>query len=632
MQSFLNEPFLVGGATAAAATAVTTTSNTREEQEMDTSSRDGALHLGAGTTPASRPPAPPPGLVGGHPRLEWARRESEDRARHRTDYEILDEIGSGGFGVVYKVRHRLDGQLYALKSVPLSSKLASTTVMSAVNADTDGDSNNNNDSFQRMLREVQVLSSINHPNVVRYYGAWVEPSWLPPSKSQSMASSSWGTEERESASLRLCSSGSFSSVEDDNQLRRQRQQQGPECHLCKQSYVDWEVSFEYWGLIDAALQPVNLCVECYKDSLPDDVARDSIPIREQPVRRPLHLFILMEYCNGGSLQDVAVAAPATNLSNGNNERDCHRMRDVVLWEYFRQCCVGMAHLHSKGIVHRDVKPSNVFVVSLTDVGDGAYLYDGSTGARSRTSIAKIGDLGLARTTPNHIDSPHDSTKQRRIAAASSSTSEVGTYLYMAPELKGKTRNDESVSDNISAVSSSADVYSLGVLLVEIFSSFDTAMERAKVLSCLAEDGPQLPQDFVSTYPCVEPLVRRMLSQDPKRRPTCQQILVELESMLPEKGNPDTSSQLHPNQNFEQTYPHHNSSPALTPTSASNKEDAAVSTLTASCRRCPEMEAQISELRRQLQAKEQEIMRLQQQLLEVRAPISIRPERSATESE
>eukprot|EP01119_Soliformovum_irregulare_P020911 TRINITY_DN6843_c0_g2_i2.p1 TRINITY_DN6843_c0_g2~~TRINITY_DN6843_c0_g2_i2.p1 ORF type:complete len:1469 (-),score=373.99 TRINITY_DN6843_c0_g2_i2:69-4475(-) len=74
-------------------------------------------------------------------------------SRFRSDFEELEQLGSGGFGVVLKVKNRLDGRYYALKRVKLNAK---------------------QQSLSKMIREVTTLSRLNHQYVVRYYQAWLE--------------------------------------------------------------------------------------------------------------------------------------------------------------------------------------------------------------------------------------------------------------------------------------------------------------------------------------------------------------------------------------------------------------------------------------------------------------------------
>ena len=54
---------------------------------------------------------------------------------------------------MYRVRHRLDGNIYAIKKAVINY----------------GDTND-----RKMLKEVALLSKLNHPNIVRYYQSWLE--------------------------------------------------------------------------------------------------------------------------------------------------------------------------------------------------------------------------------------------------------------------------------------------------------------------------------------------------------------------------------------------------------------------------------------------------------------------------
>ncbi|BDP42004.1 serine/threonine protein kinase [Deinococcus aetherius] len=66
------------------------------------------------------------------------------------DYEVLDRVGIGGMGSVYRARRRLDGRIVALK-VPQEKYLADARFV------------------KRFYREAEVLKRFNHPGVVRVY-------------------------------------------------------------------------------------------------------------------------------------------------------------------------------------------------------------------------------------------------------------------------------------------------------------------------------------------------------------------------------------------------------------------------------------------------------------------------------
>ena len=76
-------------------------------------------------------------------------------------YEIVEEIGRGGMGIVYKGRDRLLNRDVALKSLPFSKALAADPQHSVLR--------------QRFEREAQSASALNHPNIVTIYDLLSEP-------------------------------------------------------------------------------------------------------------------------------------------------------------------------------------------------------------------------------------------------------------------------------------------------------------------------------------------------------------------------------------------------------------------------------------------------------------------------
>ena len=360
-----------------------------------------------------------------HDSLEWSRRESIDHSRHRTEYEALRLLGRGAFGTAYQVRNRVDSQIYCLKGIRIQ----------------------NGADKEHVLREVQVLSSLHSDNVVRYYSAWVEKGEQP-----------LGDESDSDDSDEWTRSATVPPAND---------QPPPTCHLCQNIYTEWEVSFEQWGLIDAVLQPLDLCIPCYKKSIPDGT--EDIQIRQTQILQD-YLFILMEYC------ELTLRDAVTNADSKTK------------WDYFCQCVQGVAHLHSKGVIHRDIKPNNVFV------------HKGSV---------KIGDLGLATIIGSN---PDGTTRMGSTVGSSNKSSQVGTYLYTAPEVASGFYDEK------------CDVYSLGILLVEMFSTFKTGMERAKVLG---SGLVHLPEDWTAAHPVQSQLARQMVNVSSEDRPTCSQVLADL---------------------------------------------------------------------------------------------------------
>ncbi|KAK9680845.1 hypothetical protein K7432_015818, partial [Basidiobolus ranarum] len=74
-------------------------------------------------------------------------------SRYDTDFIEVRKLGRGGFGSVFKVQNKLDGSVYAIKKIRLRSDKT---------------------RHEKIFREIKFLSRLDHPNVVRYYGSWLE--------------------------------------------------------------------------------------------------------------------------------------------------------------------------------------------------------------------------------------------------------------------------------------------------------------------------------------------------------------------------------------------------------------------------------------------------------------------------
>lgn len=75
-------------------------------------------------------------------------------SRYKQDFDEVECIGRGGFGSVYKARNHLDRRLYAVKKIKLDSLRPNYN--------------------KKIMREVVLLSRLQHQHVVRYFQSWIE--------------------------------------------------------------------------------------------------------------------------------------------------------------------------------------------------------------------------------------------------------------------------------------------------------------------------------------------------------------------------------------------------------------------------------------------------------------------------
>jgi serine/threonine protein kinase len=139
-------------------------------------------------------------------------------------------------------------------------------------------------------------------------------------------------------------------------------------------------------------------------------------------------------------------------------------------ELFVTVCNAIQHAHQKGIIHRDVKPSNVLVTS----------HDGKP-------VAKVIDFGVAKAIHQHLTERTIYTQFAQM---------VGTPLYMSPEQAEMSGLD---------IDTRSDVYALGVLLYELLTG-TTPLEKKRFARAaydemrrlIREEEPPRPSQRLST--------------------------------------------------------------------------------------------------------------------------------------
>ncbi len=172
------------------------------------------------------------------------------------------------------------------------------------------------------------------------------------------------------------------------------------------------------------------------------------------------VFIAMEYLDGESLAD-AIKHESLDLEA--------KLRILV------EILEALEYAHGQGVIHRDVKPSNIHV-----------LPDGS---------AKLLDFGLARVT--------------RADALTVTGDVMGTPYYMSPEqLKGQV------------VDARTDVFAMGVVAYELLTNrkaFDGAGLTEVMLKVLSDAPPPMASAWSTAFPEIERIVLRAMAKSVDQR-------------------------------------------------------------------------------------------------------------------
>lgn len=200
------------------------------------------------------------------------------------------------------------------------------------------------------------------------------------------------------------------------------------------------------------------------------------------------LFLAMELVEGASLARIVEQRVAAGIG---------LLPIPSLLDLAEQICAGLAAAHEAGIVHRDVKPSNLMVTPRMH--------------------AKIIDFGLARLLAD---------KSPRLTAPGLA---VGTPVYMSPE--------QAAGED---VDSRADLYSFGCVLYELVAGEPPFTgDTPEALLMMQLHGQQVPLSLrrADLPPGLEELVDELMSKDRESRPGSAQLvsarISEIRELLPD---------------------------------------------------------------------------------------------------
>uniref|UniRef100_A0A2K5IE42 Eukaryotic translation initiation factor 2-alpha kinase 1 n=1 Tax=Colobus angolensis palliatus TaxID=336983 RepID=A0A2K5IE42_COLAP len=339
-------------------------------------------------------------------------------SRYLNEFEEVAILGKGGYGRVYKVRNKLDGQYYAIKKI---------LIKGATKTD-----------CMKVLREVKVLAGLQHPNIVGYHTAWIEHVHVIQPRA-------------ERAAIELPTLEVLSDQEEDRY--------------------------------------VNSCVLLYIRTLP-------LVTLETGFHRIGQAGL--ELLNSGDLPTLA--SQSAGITGAQYHLMLHiqmQLCELSLWDWIaernkrsRECVDESACEYHLGLPGQEIDtPRNIFL-------------------HGPDQQVKIGDFGLACTD---ILQKNTDWTNRNGKRTPTHTSRVGTCLYASPEqLEGSEYDAKS------------DMYSLGVILLELFQPFGTEMERAEVLTGLRTG--QLPESLSKRCPVQAKYIQHLTRRNSSQRPSAIQLL------------------------------------------------------------------------------------------------------------
>ncbi|XP_066590227.1 eukaryotic translation initiation factor 2-alpha kinase-like [Prorops nasuta] len=447
------------------------------------------------------------------------------KSRYLNDFDPVDCLGKGGYGVVFEARNKIDDCNYAIKRISLPNK---------------------QDSRDRVMREVRALAKLDHHNIVRYFNAWFEcppvgwqeqydQQWIEklPSSVSHLEISQSGIKSSNSVHIDVTQTDEASSIDSACEAYELNKNNHEEDSFIVFEKSDCDIDIgestentQSFSLSMSASKDVSLSKNNDSDSSSQSIVfqnsssnvpksvnnadnflkgnksdysesivfqnsyKEKSKLKEVDKRRKslfslklnksyqpspkMFLYIQMQLCQKLSLREWL---------KQQNTRDPQHILNI-----FHQIVDAVQYVHLQGLIHRDLKPSNIF-----------FAYDDKI---------KIGDFGLVTAMAESYEEAHTpvNTNEKTYSKVGVHTACVGTHLYMSPEQM-----------NCQVYNYKVDIYSLGIIFFELLTPFFTDMERVIALTNLRKSI--FPEGFELSNPAEYDLLKMMLDRNPEKRPT-----------------------------------------------------------------------------------------------------------------
>ncbi|XP_075428098.1 eukaryotic translation initiation factor 2-alpha kinase 3 isoform X2 [Ascaphus truei] len=485
-------------------------------------------------------------------------------SRYLTDFEPVQCLGRGGFGVVFDARNKVDDCNYAIKRIRLPNRELAR---------------------EKVMREVKALAKLEHPGIVRYFNAWLEAPpelwqekmdelWLkdgstdwPLSSPTPLDGISVKVRSTDPLSMKeqvevITPSDSFSSLSagfvairpggceskssphqssaagDLNQsqdvLLNLQDSVLTDCDMQHSTLDEDDLgnSYEHCPLTIAnfKLREKTSSSIVFEDSGCDNASNNLDHKTDVSVLLTNSEFSEKETGTkdshgskptAGSVLSISPPRPKTlNLDLTKNTAEKLKPSSPKVYLYIQMQLCRKENLKDwmNARCKLEERPRTESLQIFLQIADAVQFLH-SKGLMHRDlkpsnifftldDVVKVGDFGLVTAMDQDED---EETVLTPMPAYARHTGQVGTKLYMSPEqIYGQSYSHK------------VDIFSLGLILFELLYPFGTQMERVNILTELR--SLKFPPLFTQKFSQEQNIVKHMLSHNPSERPEAVDIL------------------------------------------------------------------------------------------------------------
>ena len=362
-------------------------------------------------------------------------------------FYYLDTVGRGAFGVVLKAKHKLDRGIYAVKVIDFSKMSDLRSIKSEVN-------------------EARKMMRVKSNFVVQYVTCWIQYSLGELEKVVKFEES-----ESESQSESESDNGGLTSFSQSIPPNPKKSTtKPPKNPKLSSKFAQFSSTFSQDEGEKPTKKEAKFRMNYRDDSVIASFSRNSLVSTTSKEAEAINfsrkfLFLQMEFCEGLSLNQLI----------GKKAKEKGKIERKRVFKYMEGMLKGLEKMHGLGIIHRDIKPDNIFVIE---------------------DEVKIGDFGL-------------STNKRVI---NSREELAGSPMYLSPEQKKGGCYNEKV-----------DIFASGLTLYEMCACFETQMEKIEGFNNL-RNKRKIEEKVLQSYKTEAEVILWLTEGDFNVRPSAGEVL------------------------------------------------------------------------------------------------------------